>query len=89
MTDRTKKIRILWVRHGYSCENNKKKKSFTPFAHVFVKDPSLHCVGALQAKELGKDLKGQHIDLFCSSQLRRAIETAVIAQILSNNHHLV
>ena len=78
------KINIYWVRHGFSCANYIKKKnegSYNPFKlieHTSVKDPKLHIVGREQAQQLAQEFNENNIkiDLVCSSQLLRAIETA-------------
>ena len=78
------KINIYWVRHGFSCANYIKKKnegSYNPFKlieHTSVKDPKLHIVGREQAQQLAEEFNKNNIkiDLVCSSQLLRAIETA-------------
>lgn len=79
------KINIYWVRHGFSCANYIKKKnegSYNPFKlieHTSVPDPKLHIVGREQAQQLAEEefnKKKIKIDLVCSSQLLRSIETA-------------
>ena len=73
-------VNLFWVRHGYSCAN-KSKDNWNPFFKL-ISDPILHERGIEQAVELGKKMretrKHINIDLFCSSQLRRAIETSKI-----------
>lgn len=73
-------VNVYWVRHGYSCAN-KSKDNWNPFFKL-ISDPVLHERGIEQAVELGKKMretrKHINIDLFCSSQLRRAIETSKV-----------
>ena len=73
-------VNLFWVRHGYSCAN-KSRDNWNPF-FKWISDPILHERGIEQAVELGKKMhdtrKHIKIDLFCSSQLRRAIETSKV-----------
>ena len=73
-------VNVYWVRHGYSCAN-KSKDNWNPFFKL-ISDPVLHERGIEQAVELGKKMRETrkyiNIDLFCSSQLRRAIETSKV-----------
>ena len=73
-------VNLYWVRHGYSCAN-KSKDNWNPF-FKWISDPILHERGIEQAVELGKKMRDTRkhikIDLFCSSQLRRAIETSKV-----------
>jgi len=74
-------LNIYWVRHGYSCANytrDNENSWYNPFAHTQIPDPHLHLVGREQAQQLAEIINRQNItiDLVCSSQLLRAIETA-------------
>lgn len=71
-------LNVFYVRHMYSCANYKKKKGSLTF--WLIKDPSLHCVGIEQAKLLGDDFKSSNlkIDMICTSQMFRAIQTGII-----------
>ncbi len=72
------KLNVIYVRHMYSCANYKKSKGNISF--WTISDPSLHCVGVEQSKLLGEDFKksGINIDMICTSQMFRAIQTGII-----------
>ena len=75
------RINRYWVRHGYSCANYTRDNEnawYNPFAHTRVPDPRLHIVGKEQAQQLSEifNRNKETIDLVCSSQLLRSIETA-------------
>lgn len=74
----TVKLNVIYVRHMYSCANYKKAKGNLLFWSI--SDPSLHCVGVEQAKLLGNDFKnsGINIDMICTSQMFRAIQSGII-----------
>ena len=60
--------RLLLVRHGETVDNvNKIMQGQTP--------GRLTLLGMEQARELGRQLRGEHIDVFLSSDLARAVET--------------
>ena len=81
-------IVIDWIRHGYSCGNAKVLNGKNIFKkwRGQVLNPALTDLGLLQAKEYRKALngKGQTLsqryadyDIVCSSDMLRAMETAV------------
>lgn len=88
MTTKDPILNLIWVRHGYSCANYKKEKNKEKniFGRLFgdkhydISDPQLHEAGLEQSKDLAEDFNhdftGQ-IDLICSSELLRSIETAL------------
>ena len=60
--------RLLLVRHGETVDNvNKIMQGQT--------QGRLTLLGMEQARELGRQLRGEHIDVFLSSDLARAVET--------------
>ena len=60
--------RLLLVRHGETVDNvNKIMQGQTP--------GRLTLLGMEQARELGRQLRSEHIDVFLSSDLARAVET--------------
>lgn len=69
--------KILLVRHGETVDNvNKIMQGQTP--------GRLTLLGMEQARELGRQLRGEHIDVFLSSDLARAVETLRI--IMEETH---
>jgi broad specificity phosphatase PhoE len=77
-TNKNIKLNVIYVRHMYSCANYSKSKGNLSF--FTISDPSLHCVGVEQAKLLGEDFKksGINIDMICTSQMFRAIQSGII-----------
>lgn len=80
-------VNVYYVRHGYSCANLKRNTAsgFRKFlkSHTFVSDPSLAPLGIKQAEELGKNIAEfvtdeRKVDLVCTSQLYRAIQTGLL-----------
>jgi hypothetical protein len=89
MSEQTPLLNIIWIRHGYSCANrkrdeNKSKNFFKRILedkHYNIPDPQLHEIGIEQAKDLAENFNKKFlgkIDLICSSELLRSIETAQV-----------
>ena len=73
-------INVIYVRHMYSCANYSKYEKGS-ILFPFMSDPPLHCKGIKQADDLGEDMASEEnltIDLICTSQLLRAIQTGIL-----------
>lgn len=83
----TVEVKVYYIRHGYSCANAERNTagSFGKAirSHTWMLDPPLHPKGIKQAQALGEDLRryvenGGRVDLLCTSQLFRAIQTGLL-----------
>ena len=63
--------RLLLVRHGETVDNVNKIMQGQTHGRLTLN-------GIEQAHELGRQLRGEHIDVFLSSDLARAVETLEI-----------
>lgn len=81
-------IKLYWVRHGYSCANSVRdtigstdiRNAVLSARSTYAPDAALSNYGITQAemgKKLNKDLLAK-ADIIISSELRRAMETALI-----------
>jgi broad specificity phosphatase PhoE len=74
---------VYYVRHGWSCANQKKiNVGFG--TQAMMSDPALHCKGIKQAQLFGEELKDLPIDLVCTSQLLRSIQTGILLRGYKN-----
>ena len=75
-------VRVIFIRHGYSCANIVKDSGYIREIFTSYPDPELSQIGLNLSKENGKKLKneigkrGIEVDFIASSSLIRAIETA-------------
>lgn len=78
-------VNLYWIRHAYSCANILGKKGVVASAlkSVVTIDPALSTEGVQQAKDLNTALQTdiflKNPDIVLSSNLRRAMETAMYA----------
>lgn len=80
-------VNLYWIRHAYSCANILKKRGLIAksLKSVVTIDPALTDIGVEQAKKLNdvfnsNTLKiSEKFDIVLSSNLRRAMETAMYA----------
>lgn len=72
-------VKILFIRHGFSCANMKKYLGgyFGKFKQGFTRDPVLTAKGVNDAERVSKEFAKFQPDIVMSSMLTRAIETAL------------
>lgn len=90
-TNTQKKVTIYWIRHAWSCGNllqyyGKLKRLKMP---KLTPDANLSGLGILQSQLLGYNEELRDIfnkaDRICSSELKRAMQTALYAKMYSGN----
>lgn len=75
-------VNIYWIRHGLSCANIMKAFGMVGRKEkrdVYAPNSWLSGIGVLQAEKFNNNVDLDEIDLFCSSELIRAIQTALLA----------
>ena len=84
-----KKVTIYWIRHAWSCGNLLQYYKEYLKMPKLAPDANLSGLGILQSQLLGynKNLKNvlKKADMICSSELKRAMQTALYAKMYSGN----